>query len=214
VTLSGAYTNRAQLDDPTSKAYATLTVMVPPATNSTRGAATITKLSNAAGKYADASGASYTFGLTYNKGGTNPQGQIQLLLPRSDGTYYVKSNSLSSLAFANPVIADGGLPKDVTIYTKASIYKIDNLTGAITSIDGNVTLRVDAHEGCSTNATDATACMTTGGDTIGFTVLSSKTSALYYSNNWQYDSPSKSYRTVNQSVSSSSPNIGVAVAIN
>jgi hypothetical protein len=191
--------------------------MIPPTTNSIQGAAGIPNLSTAAGTYAGAGGASYTVGMSYNKGGTNPQGQVQLTLPQSDGSYvYVKSNSISSLAFSNPNTSDGNLPKDVTIYTKASLYKINPLTGATTSIDGNVTLRVDAHEGCNVNSNPSqkASCLTTSGDTIGFTVLSSKTSALYYSNNWGYDANSKSYRTLLQAVAGASPNVGCAVEIN
>jgi hypothetical protein len=45
----------------------------------------------------------------------------------------------------------------------------------LTSFDGGVTLRVDAHEGCTTGPT----CSATSGDTIGFTVLSGKDSALF-----------------------------------
>jgi len=60
-----------------------------------------------------------------------------------------------------------------------------------TSIDGAVTLRMDAHDGGPTT-----------GDTLGFTVLSSKDSSLYYSNNWVYDSTTLSWKTVQQSVSS------------
>jgi hypothetical protein len=51
----------------------------------------------------------------------------------------------------------------------------------------------------------------TSGDTIGFTILSSKDGSLYYSNNWVYDSPSASWRTVQQGVSNLG---GSAVAIN
>jgi hypothetical protein len=190
--------------------------MIPPTTNSIQGGASFNLGSAPAGTYANATGVSYSVGMSYNKGGTNPQGQVLLTLPRSDGfTYYVKSNSISSLAFSNATLGvDGGLPKDVTIYTKASIFKVNNATGATASVDGNVTLRVDAREGCMTNSTNKSACMTTGGDTIGFTVLSTKTSALYYSNNWVYDSVSKSYRTLAQAVSGPSPNIGCAISIN
>jgi len=156
-----------------------------------------------AGTYGDATAVRYTVGMKYNKGGTNPQGQIQLILTRSDGTYYIKSNSITSLAFSNQ--PSGQPPKDVTIYTKASIYKVMN--GVLTSIDGNVTLRLDGHEGCPTSPD----CSTSSGDTIGFTVLSTKTSALYYSNNWVYDTTTKSYRTVQQPVSNTG---GAAVVIN
>jgi hypothetical protein len=87
------------------------------------------------------------------------------------------------------VIPAPAVCKDLTIYTKASIYYIDQ-DGVTHSVDGNVTLRVDAHDGG-----------TSSGDTIGFTVLSTKDSSLYYSNNWVYDSTAKAWRTMMQGVS-------------
>jgi len=39
------------------------------------------------------------------------------------------------------------------------------------------------------------------GDKVGFTVLSSKDGSLYYSNNWTYDAPTVSYKTVMQDIS-------------
>lgn len=225
--VPGDYTNSDQLgtqgpdcNNSTSQsscAYATLTVMIPPTVNSIQGAARIAKIAAAAGTYGDTTGATYTVGMAYNKGGSNPQGQVQLTLPRSDGyTYYVKSNSISSLAFANALAPDGNLPKDVTIYTKASVYKINDVTGATTSIEGNVTLRLDAHEGCTTNSSPTlkSQCATTTGDQIAITVTSSKTSEMYYSNNWGYDAVSKSYRTLLEGVNGSGTNVGTAVAIN
>jgi hypothetical protein len=167
--------------------------MIPATAYSSQGGASIAKLSTAAGKYGDATGATYSLGLKYNNKGTSPQGQVLVTLTRPDGLYYVKSNSITSLAFGT---ATGGQPaKDVTIYTKASIYKIVN--GQSIGVDGNVSLRVDAHEGCGTSPN----CTGTGGDTIGFTVLSSKDSSLYYSNNWVYASDTASWRTVQQSMS-------------
>ena len=116
------------------------------------------------------------------------------MLQRSDGTYYVKSNSITSVTFAKaPSLTQPS--KDVTIYMKASIYTVSS-SGVLTSIDGGVTLRVDAHEGCLTSPT----CSGTSGDTIGFTVLSGKDSSLYYSNNWMYDTSILGWRTVQQSV--------------
>jgi hypothetical protein len=64
-------------------------------------------------------------------------------------------------------------------------------------IEGNVTLRMDAHDGNGLTATGATIYTP---DTVGFTVLSSKDSTLFYSNNWVYDSVTKSWRTVQQDV--------------
>jgi hypothetical protein len=190
--VPGNWTNNQQLTAPhTDPAYLaaspTLVAMVPTQLNSMQGAATLPKLATAAGTYGDASGVSYGIGLKYNKGGTNPQGQIQLVLERADGTYFVKSNSITSVGFSNP--GSNGINRDVTVYTKASIYKVTG-SGVLTSVDGGVTLRVDAHDGGAG----------LGGDTVAFTVLSTKTSALYYSNNWTYDSVTKSWRTVQQPI--------------
>jgi uncharacterized repeat protein (TIGR01451 family) len=220
VTLNGFYQNCQQLsvtNNPCGTAaigstqyeaaHPTILVIIPATINTMQGGTALAvppaAATTPAGTYANATAARYTIGMKYNKGGTNPQGQIQLVLSTSDGTYYIKSNSITSLAFSTP--AGGQPPKDVTIYTKASIYKI--LNGVLTSVDGNVSLRVDAHEGCPTSPT----CSASSGDTIGFTVLSSKTGALYYSNNWAYDPPTASYRTVQQPVSNTG---GTAVVIN
>src|SRR5665647_1344404 len=197
VTVGGSYRNTQQTTappntDPWKATHADVTVMVPHTAYSMQGTGNLTKLATAAGQYGDASSAHYTVGMKYNSKGTSPQGQVQLVLTRADGTYYIKSNSITSLAFAT---ANSGQPsKDVTIYTKASIYKIVN--GSLISIDGGVTLRVDAHEGCATSPN----CTGTTDDTIGFTVLSGKDSSLYYSNNWAYASDTLSWRTIQQSV--------------
>jgi MBG domain (YGX type) len=197
VKVGGSYYNTQQTTaDSTSAAYkathAMVSVMIPATAFSTQGAGPLDKLSSAAGQYGDATQVGYTVGMKYNSKGTSPQGQVQLVVQRSDGTYYIKSNSISSLAFAAKV---GTQPsKDVTIYTKASIYKVAN--GVLTSVDGGVTLRVDAHEGCTTSP----SCSLSSSDTIGFTVLSSKDSSLYYSNNWVYDSNTLAWKTVNQLV--------------
>jgi hypothetical protein len=202
VRLGSSYKNTQQTgaapgSGPYEAAHPAVTVMIPPTAFSTQGAAALPKLSSAAGTYADAGSARYTLGMKYNSKGTNPQGQVQLILQRGAGTYYIKSNSISSLAFSG---ATGtGPAKDVTIYAKASIYKIAS-DGTQTSIDGGVTLRVDAHEGCTTSP----SCVGSSGDTIGFTVLSSKDSSLYYSNNWVYDSGTKSFRTMPQAVTGQS----------
>jgi hypothetical protein len=190
VTIGGSYTNDQQLtsaDGSVAKMATTaITVMIPQTANTMQAAGSFTPFAPA-GTLGDAPTASYSVGLKYNNKGTSPQGQIQLVLPRGGDVYYVKSNSISSLSFT------GSPAKDATIYTKASIYKILS-TGQTVSVDGGVTLRVDAHDGCSSGAN----CT---GDTIGFTVLSSKDSSLYYSNSWQLDSTgTKSWRTFQQAV--------------
>jgi hypothetical protein len=197
VSLDGSFTNTQQTtapagSDPYNATHPTVVAMIPTVLNTVQGASTITNLGTAAGTYANASPVTYSVGLKFNNGGTNPQGQIQLVLQRSDGIYYVKSNSISSVAFS------GACNKDVTVYTKASIYKVNN--GVLTSIDGGVTLRMDAHDGDKTTGSTCTP-MPLGTDTVGFTVLSTKTSALYYSNQWVYDSKTLSWRTIPQSIS-------------
>jgi hypothetical protein len=198
-TAAGSsYTNSAQLAVLTSAAYATLTVMIPPTTNSMQGGATINPAgyAPAGGLYGTGTNVNYGVGLTYNKGGTNPQGQIQITLDQGSYTYYIKSNSITSIActIQPPAVQPC---RDLTVYTKASIYRIDS-SGNVASIDGNVSLRMDAHDGG------------TSGDTIGVTVLSTKDGSLYYSNNWVYSSTSASWRTVQQAINTNAS----AVVIN
>ena len=109
-----------------------------------------------------------------------------LTLSRADGIYIIKGNSITSLAFFKNL---QGVISDLTVYTKASICRIST-DGTTTGIDGNVTLRMDAHDGSAAGSND----------TVGFTVLSTKNSALYYSNNWSYDSATKSWKTMQQEV--------------
>jgi hypothetical protein len=198
VRLGGQYRNTQQTGAapgtaPYEAAHPMVTAMIPPTAYSTQGAAPISKLATAAGTYADAGSVRYSLGMKYNSKGTSPQGQMQIILQRGAGTYYIKSNSISSLAFSGAT--GSGPAKDVTIYAKASIFRIAS-DGTQTSIDGGVTLRIDAHEGCGSSPN----CSGTSGDTIGVTVLSSKDSSLYYSNNWAYDSVTKSFRTLRQNV--------------
>jgi hypothetical protein len=181
---------------PWSAAHPNVVAMIPPTINTltggsllgTNGCPTSSDACKPAGTYANSTNPYYSAGMGWTSKGTNPQGQIQLTLQRSDGTYTIKSNSITSVAFSNPDA--NKVNRDVTIYTKASIYKVA-AAGVLTSVDGNVTLRMDAHDGG-----------TSGGDTVGFTVLSSKTGSLYYSNNWVYDNTTLAWRTLPQLLTS------------
>ncbi len=138
----------------------------PAATNQTTGGGKITALTTAAGTYKGTGDACFSVGMTYNKSGTNLQGKITLAVPQSDGVLYIKSTSISSMAVTQVTLTK----KTSTIYTKSAVYKV--LTnGSVVTVDGNVTLRLDVSD-------DGTS------DGVGFTVLSSKDSTLYYSNNW------------------------------
>src|SRR5439155_21687341 len=147
-------------------AHPTVTVRIPPTQYSTQGAASIPTLTTEAGSFGNATSATYAIGMQYTSKGTNAQGQIQLTVERPAGngypagTYYIKSNSITSMAFVAPPAGSTQPSKDVTIYTKASIYSV-NSSGVMTSVDGNVTLRVDAHEGCTTSPKCSTQPNTT-----------------------------------------------------
>ncbi|MFM9965716.1 MAG: hypothetical protein ACKV2Q_31415 [Planctomycetaceae bacterium] len=189
MTLDGSYNNDAQLADTglggaAGSATATVNVMTPSAVNTMKGAGTITQLPGAAGKYIDTSkvdDVTYSFGLKYNLKGTSPQGQITISIPQSDGsTIFIKSNSITSVAI-------NATTKTATVYTKANISRnvSDGMGGlSITALESSVTLRMDVKDGGSSAM-----------DQMGFTVISSKTSELYYSNDWIYDTTLKLWKT-------------------
>jgi hypothetical protein len=142
-----------------------------------------------AGSYAGA--ASYVVALNYTSGKSyNPQGNVLVTIRKADAngvihTYVIKTNSITSLTFAPQATPTS--PKQATLYAKASIYEVvtnANGTTSNISIDGNVTVRVDMTDGGNGVA-----------DSIGFTILS-KSSELYYSNNWVYSPAAGGWNTV------------------
>jgi len=93
----------------------------------------------------------------------SPRGQAVLVIPAPNGgVYYIKTNSITSMSAGLTV---------TTIFTKASIQLIGGDCETPCGVDGNVSLRLD---------------IKSNGD-VGYTVQSSKTSTLYYSNNWYKD---------------------------
>jgi len=182
VKLTGNYNNTAQAG--TDKT-ASVVVSKPAATSEIISGGTIANLAGKAGTYAvTAIGTiTYSVGLKYNNAGTNPQGKICLTIEQSDGsTIYINSNSISSIAVTGTTNN-----KDATVYTKASAYRIDGL-GNITTLDGGITLRMDAHDGGAS------------ADTIGFTLLSGKDSTMYYPNDWFFNSLNSTWSTRSQSL--------------
>ena len=170
VVANGNYTNTLQ---PTNEKTATVVAMMPSAANTTRGGGTLDPAAPA-GTYAGDPDTDVTFsvGLQYTSKGTNLQGKVTLSIPQVDGSIvYVKSNSLTSMKIVKTLAG-----KTSTIYTKASVYRVAG--GVLTSIDGNVTFRLDVFEPLINDPEHAQ---------VGFTVLSSKTSNLYYSNRWVLD---------------------------
>jgi hypothetical protein len=202
VTLGGSYTNYQQLPPnaaagtaPYNAAHPVVTIMQPATANSIIGAGAISYLPESAGlfKSDEVADVNFTVRLKYNKSGVNAQGQIQIVIPRSDGMYYIKSNSITSVAVETTIIGGIRVPTGyATVYTKASIYKILS-NGTQVSVDGNVSLRMDIFD-ASRTLSEADV------DQVGFTVLSSKTSQLYYSNNWIWDDTTRSWKTVVQNL--------------
>ena len=172
VKMTGNYTNAAQAEEDKT---ATVVVAKPATTNQTTGAGNLAPLPAAAGGFAGngVDPAAFTIGLSYNKSGSNLQGKVTLTVPQTNGVLYVRSNSLSSMAVKTDTKTN---ITTATIYTKASAYEALS-NGTSITIDGNVTLRVDVVEGATPSQS-----------LIGFTLLSTKDSALYYSNQWVLDS--------------------------
>ena len=84
--------------------------------------------------------------VVYSKSGTNPQGQLTFMIHsmnKPDGTqdgkqhlYYVKSNSIASLAFVGDT---SSLPKTASFTAKTNVYEL--LPGGKTGLDGGGTMQ-------------------------------------------------------------------------
>jgi hypothetical protein len=172
----GNYTNTQQTGAlPTTDAYKashpTIWISLPTVKNSLNGHGAISWLPTAAGLFGPSTSVTFCSNISWNSKGVQPQGQILIAVTMPDGSlYYIKSNSITSVAFST----NG---KNVTIYTKASVYKVSGPSSIVG--EGNVSLRMDAVDGGTTPNSDS----------IAFTVLSSQSSNMFYSNNWQYDGP-------------------------
>ncbi|MEK6273401.1 MAG: MBG domain-containing protein, partial [Actinomycetota bacterium] len=165
VVATGNYTNDDQDD---ADKTATVVAMKPTTINSTIGGGSINPLVPR-GTYAGDldEDATFSIGMQYTSKGTNLKGKITLYVPQADGSIIlVKSNSISSMKVT------GTTTKTSTVYTKASISRLDG--GVVTAIEGNVTLRVDVLEPSTGPANSE----------VGFTVLSTSNSRLFYSNRW------------------------------
>jgi hypothetical protein len=163
--------------------------MKPTTINSTIGGGTIDPLVPR-GTYAGDldEDATFSIGMQYTSKGTNLKGKITLYVPQVDGSIIlVKSNSISSMKVT------GTTTKTSTIYTKASIARLDG--GVLTAIEGNVTLRVDVLEPSTGPASSE----------VGFTVLSSSNSKLFYSNRWVLEN--NTWKTKTQTLESGAVDI-------
>lgn len=91
-----------------------------------------------------------------------PKGQTVVIIPAAEGGFYViKSNSINSVLVGATI---------TTVYAKASVSLVGGTCEGTCAIEGGVSLRLDV-----TNANQSL---------VGYTVQSTKTSTLLYSNNW------------------------------
>ncbi|MFM8304695.1 MAG: hypothetical protein ACKOA9_10425 [Actinomycetota bacterium] len=131
--------------------------------------------------------ASLTAGFVPGTKKVSAKGQAYLVIPGPGGTYYVKSNAVTS------VTTSGG--ETGTVYTKASVWMIPigcADPACQVSMEGNASLRLDVKD---------------TGDLVGVTIQSSKTSALLYSNDWRKES--KAWKTFLQAIAASSGTVDV-----
>jgi hypothetical protein len=128
-------------------------------------------LSNSEGLKAGDAGRKSNFGFNvkYNKSGKNLQGNINIIVRRTEAdglhVYQIKGNAMTSLA-----VQSG--PGTATFNGKASIQDITNPLAPI-SVEGNASLQVTIDDNGEPGSSD----------TIGITVWN-KNGGLWYSSNW------------------------------
>jgi hypothetical protein len=118
-----------------------------------------------AGQYAGDPGLKTNFGFNvkFNHGGTNLQGNVNIIDRSGGRVYQFKSNSLTSLNVLSATHA--------TFTGKANVQDVTDPNNAI-SIDGNATIQMELYDNGSGSS-----------DTIGITVLN-KNGGVYFSNYW------------------------------
>jgi hypothetical protein len=163
MVVDGYYTRNSTEDD------AVVTVAKPVASNFIAGGGFL-KLEKSAGLKAGDSGskANAGFNVKYNAGGKNLQGNVNVIVHRTEAdgivhTYQVKGNVLSSLAVTG---------NKATFTGKANIKDITNPAAPI-SIDGNATIELVMTDNGDPGSTD----------TLGITVLN-KSGGTWFSSNW------------------------------
>lgn len=120
------------------------------------------------GTYADGEDASFIFRFVSSTKKTKPSGGATLTIPQSDGSYYqVKTTAITSVSVTGTV----GVDRRMVVYAKASVTWFDGLGGS---------MPVDATGGTSVQITILDGAT----DSAAFTVTSTKTSALLFSNHW------------------------------
>jgi len=131
--------------------------------------------STSAGVYAATPGTKSNFGFNvkFNKGGTNLQGNVNIIIRQGAHVYQIKSNSLTSLGESPSPCAQATPTSTCTanFVSKANLQDITNPNSPV-SMGGNMTLQMSMTDfGSQTK------------DTIAFTLYDSSNSLLF-SSNW------------------------------
>jgi len=108
----------------------------------------------------------FSFNVKYNKGGTNLQGNANIILNSNGRTYQIKATSMTSLGVTDT--AQGGYG---SFLSKANLQDITDPANPI-SIEGNDSLTITFHDNGNPGS----------GDTIGISLY--KGSTLRFSSNW------------------------------
>ncbi len=184
VVMTGPYTNYHQ---PVPDKTASLVVIKATGANQATGGGSLDVLSSSAGTFGFSADAAkcvtFSVGMEYNRNMTNVKGKIFITIPQSDGSIvHINSNAVNSM-----VKTGSGSTTVVTIYTKSNVVRVTE--SGSENIEGNVSLRMDI---TGTGPTSK----------VGFTVLSSSTSNMFYSNNWVLSN--QTWNTVPQLIKSGS----------
>jgi hypothetical protein len=118
----------------------------------------------------------FGFNVKYNKGGTNLQGNINIIFRRIEygvlRTYQVKGNSLTSLSVKPAATPSAATPSTAIFVSKANITDITN-SSSPTTVDGNATLQVTMSDAGEPGKDDK----------IGIAVYN-KAGGIWHSSNW------------------------------
>jgi hypothetical protein len=124
-----------------------------------------------AGTYAGDVGRKTNFGFNvkYNKGGTNLQGNVNIIVRKGTSVYQFKSNSLNSLnvtpcATGNP---SPTCPAAATFVSKANGQNVTNPAAAV-SLGGNLTLQMTLTDNGEPGSADTLAITVWNGSTLWF----------------------------------------------
>jgi hypothetical protein len=151
-----------------------ITVARPLSTNFITGGGYLV-LSSSAGRYAGDAGskANYGFNVKYNKGGTNLQGNVNIIIRAGGRVYQIKSNSLTSLGVnpANCLKATLTSPCKANFTSKANLTDITDPANPI-SLGGNLTLQMQMTDKGEPGSSDS----------IAFALYNG--SKLLFSSNW------------------------------